>query len=623
MGPFSARYSASIFVLTSMFAAAACGDLPSPSSCSSESACPSGAWCRSGQCVANAAPVAVIETPATTGTSRPLLFRGGASHDADPGDAIAAWSWKVSPPAGTTGCEPLPGSGTTADLTVIFPCAGDHEVSLSVRDSMGLESAVRTVRVRVDLTLDPPQLTAGPDLSVDHRCSGAPLSCTPWDGVSAELALSAIGTAPAGVSFTYRWTVEPPPELAQQPAPRVTFVPSDTVAEPRVRIETAGTAISGRYTFVVAATDSRGMVAVGRQRVDVGNRPPVLSGGGRVLLPHGYDSATRRFIATGETSPATWSDPDGDPVAPLGFTSSRSGDGGNVFDVQGLGDRARITVVVPYTKPSDAGFLIGPGVSRRVELVVADVNGARASTGWDVEVTNRAPRLVTAVPSASVDHTYEAPFQRYTAQAALSSWVDDDGDPLLLAVQGDTTCTDVVERQGTAWVTCSAPFAGRPDVGRLAGQHAFSVTAADPFVPGPAQATRLEIRNRPPRLVAATLTLGMACASVGPTCCTEGIAKGTCLEYDFRFVQTSVLTPVVLDDDGDPLDLSLAASGGCLTAAPPVQPCAGTGCAPVLTMCGDQWACAAWAPAGTLSVSAGDGLAGVTGPVTVDGVCRP
>jgi hypothetical protein len=365
MGPFSARSSALPVVLSFLVALAACGDLPSPAACSGESACPVGAWCRSGQCVANAAPVAVIEPPVTAGTSRPLLFRGAASYDADPGDAIKAWSWKVSPPAGTTGCEPLPGTGSSADLTVIFPCAGDHDVSLSVRDSMGLESAVRTVRVRVDLTLDPPQLTAGPDVSVGHRCSGIPLSCTPWDGVSPELALSAIGDAPAGVTLTYRWSVEPPPELAQQPAPRVTFTPGDTAAEPRVLVETAGTAISGRYTFVVVATDSRGMVAVGRQRVDVGNRPPVLSGGGRVLLPHGYDTGTRRFIATGETPVAAWSDPDGDPVTPLGFTSTRSGDGGTVLDVQGLGDRARITVVVPYAKPSDAGYLIGPGVSGR------------------------------------------------------------------------------------------------------------------------------------------------------------------------------------------------------------------------------------------------------------------
>ena len=217
MGPFPARSSALPFVLSTLVALAACGDPPSPATCSAGSDCPAGAWCRSGQCVANAAPVAVIELPVVLGTSRPLLFRGGGSHDADPGDAIAAWSWRVSPPAGSTGCEPLPGTGSSVDLTVVFPCAGDHEVSLTVRDSMGLESAVRTLRVHVDLTVDPPQLTPGPDASVGHRCSGTPLSCSTWDGASPELVLSAVGSTPAGVTLTYRWSVEPPRSWRSSP----------------------------------------------------------------------------------------------------------------------------------------------------------------------------------------------------------------------------------------------------------------------------------------------------------------------------------------------------------------------------------------------------------------------
>jgi hypothetical protein len=434
--------------------------------------------------------------------------------------------------------------------------------------------------------------------------------------------LAAAGSGPSGVTFTYRWTVELPPELAQQPVPRITFSPDDTSAEPAVRIETSGTAISGRYTFVVAATDSRGMVAVGRQRVDVGNRPPVLSGGGRVLLPHGYDAASARFVATGETPVATWSDPDGDPVTPLGFTSSRSGDGGSVLDVQGLGDHARVTVVVPFTKPSDAGLLIGPGVSRRVELIVADANGARASAGWDVEVTNRPPRLAVTVATVSVDHGYEAPFQRYAAQAALSTWVDDDGDPLLPSVGGDPACTEVVERQGTAWVTCSTPFTGRPDPGRLVGARALTTSVADPFASGPSQETLLEIRNRPPRLVVRDLTVVMPCVADRTFCCSVE-PKGICPEFNSLFVATSVTTPVVVDDDGDPLDLSTAATGGCLSAAAVAAPCAGAACDPVLTMCGDSWACGAWVPTGGLSVSAGDGLASITGTVDVLGSCPP
>jgi hypothetical protein len=119
------------------------------------------------------------------------------------------------------------------------------------------------------------------------------------------------------------------------------------------------------------------------------------------------------------------------------------------------------------------------------------------------------------------------------------------------------------------------------------------------------------------------MDLGMACVQDRMTCCTPGSAKGTCLEHDFRFVQASAVTPVVVDDDGDPLDLSVAGDGGCLTSDAPVKPCTGDACSPVLTMCGNRWACAAWGPTGTLSVAAGDGLASVSGPITVDGVCRP
>ncbi len=612
-----------LVLLSVGLAVAGCGDLPDIASCSESTPCPSGAWCRSGQCVANAAPIAVIEPPDSAGSSRPLLFRGTASHDDDPGDAVSAWSWRASAPPGTSGCEPLPATGTAADFSVVFPCPGEHEVSLSVQDSMGATSAARTLLVRVAATLDPPVAAVGPLLAIEHRCSGAPLSCTPWDGVSPEVALSATATGPAGVTFTYRWSVELPPELAGLTAPTVTFTPGESAAEPRVRIETAGTAIAGRYTFVVAVTDSRGMVAVGRQHVDVGNRPPGISGGGRVLLPHGFDAATGRFVATGETPAASWSDPDGDPVTPLGFTSTRSGDGGNVFDVQGLVDRAQITVVVPYATPSDAGLLIGPGVSRKVELIVADVNGARASTSWDVEVTNRPPRLTVPVATASMDHAYDAVSRRYVAQAGLSTWVDDDGDPLLLSVGGDPSCTDVEGRQGTAWVTCSTPFTGRPDPGRLIGSHPLTVSAADPFEAGPAQATALEVRNRAPRLSAQRLPMEMSCVVDRFTCCAPSGEKGTCGEYDYKYVEIARTVPVVVDDDGDPLDLSAVAAGGCLAAGAVAQPCSGTACDPVLTMCNVVAGCGARFPGGGLSVSASDGAASVAGSIDVVGTCPP
>ena len=610
-------------ILLSLLAAllAGCGDLPTPRTCSSEAPCSAGAWCRSGHCVANAPPEALIESPASPGSNRPVRFRGGGSHDIDAGDAVASWAWKVSAPTGTSGCEPLPASGSGSDFTVVFPCGGDHDLSLTVTDSLGLASAERTIRVHVEATLDPPMLFVAPDISVDHLCNGAPLSCTPWNGLSSSIGLSAIGIAPPGAAFTFRWSVELPPELALQPPPRVTFTPDETAAAPKVLIETGGTAIAGRYTFAVAATDSRGMVAVGRQRVDVGNRPPVVSGGGSVVLSHAYETATRRFVATGSTPTATWTDPDGDPVTPVGFTSSRTGDGGNVFDVQGQGDHALLAVVVPYAQPSDAAFLIGPDVRRRVDLVVADANGARGAAGWDVTISNRAPRLATAVPTASVDHTFEAAAQRYAAQAALSSWVDDDGDPIEFSSSGDPLCVDMASRQGTAWVTCSLAYPGRPAAASFAGTRSIRVAPRDPFEAGPSHDTTLEIRNRKPRPLTVSVELSTGCTNTG-VCCEFDQETSACLASNQRYDPVSKVVPLVVDDDGDPLDLVATASGPCLTVAGAPASCGPGGCSFKVSMCGAASFCGTSKAGGSIALTASDGLESLSATVGVGDICR-
>ena len=571
--------------------------------------------------MANAPPEALIELPASAGSNRPVTFRGGGSHDIDPGDAVASWAWKASAPAGTSGCEPLPASGSGTDFTVIFPCGGDHDLSLTVTDSLGLAGAERTVRVHVAATLDPPALFVAPDISVDHICSGTPLSCTPRNGLSSSVGLSATGIAPPGAAFTFRWSVELPPELASKPPPQITFTPDETAAEPKVLIETAGTAIAGRYTFIVAATDSRGMVAVGRQRVDVGNRPPVVSGGGTVTLPHAYEAATRSFVAVGNTPATIWTDPDGDPVTLVGFSSSRSGDGGNVFDVQGQGDHARLTVVVPYTRPGDAAFLIGPDVRRHVDLLVADMNGARAAAGWDVTISNRAPRLVTAVTIASVDHGFETAAQRYAAQAPLSSWVDDDGDPVEFSSSGDPLCLDMTNRQGTAWVTCSLAYPGRPAVASFAGTRSILVAARDPFEDGPSQATTLEIRNRPPRALAANVEFFTSCTNT-KACCEVDPETRTCLEFKYRYDPVSMLVPLVVDDDGDPLDLAATPSGTCLAVAATPPGCGPGGCSFELSLCADPSFCSRSKPGGSLALTASDGLGSLSSTVTVGDNCR-
>jgi hypothetical protein len=260
----------------------ACGRPPAGRDCKSQADCPPDAHCRAGLCVADRAPVAVVGVPASPVSNVVLRFDGHGSHDPDPGDAVAGWSWDVrAAGAPSPACEPLLGAGRDeAELAVLFPCGGAFDVSLVVADSLGVPSAPSTVRVDVAMSADPPEVVAGADRAVGHRCAGAPLVCTPWDGSSSSFALSALASGPLGVTFRYSWTATPPPELAGQPAARVRFVPGPEVASPEVVLETDGTAIAGRWTFTVVATDSRELSAVARQRLDVGNRPPALAGGG-------------------------------------------------------------------------------------------------------------------------------------------------------------------------------------------------------------------------------------------------------------------------------------------------------------------------------------------------------
>ena len=192
-----------------------------------------------------------------------------------------------------------------------------------------------------------------------------------------------------------------------------------------------------------------------------------------------------------------------------------------------------------------------------------------------------------------------------------------------IIVAGDAACAEVAERQGTAWVTCAAPFTGRPDPGAIVGLHALSVSSSDPFEAGPSQATRLEVRNRAPRLATQSIVIPVPCTVDRTPCCMPGQAKGTCDLLDHRYAATSATAALVVDDDGDPVDLSATASGGCLGSVDVPRPCDGAGCDPALTLCAMSWGCGTGFPSGTIAVATSDGLASVSGSVSVAGECRP
>ena len=561
--------------------------------------------------------MAVLAEPSPLVSNLPLTLDGGGSYDPDPGDSVSSWQWTLRATNGA--CDPEPGSASGEKPSVVFPCAGDFEVSLVVADSVGMASTPATALLHVVQSTDPPEVAVGSDLTLDHRCTGTPPLCTPWDGTNSAVALSAAGSGPVGVTFSYHWSSVLPQAFASTTAPQIAFLPGPDAASPSVLISTQGTAIAGTYAFTVEATDSRGLVAVGRTNVTVGNRPPVVTGGGTFEIPHSFQSSPKAFVATGTTPALTVTDPDGDPVTSLGFAFTHAGDGGSSFAGQGQGTSATVTVTVPYGSPSDGALLIGPSVVRRADFTVVDANGASATGGFAVVVTNRAPRLTSAVTTSSVNHSFDPVGQSYYALAPLSTWVDDDGDPLLPSVSGDPLCPTAMVSQGTAWVTCSLPFSGVPAVGSFAGTHNLSVTMSDPFAAGPSQSTALSILDRPPVIASSPVSLAASCTATSACCAVQA---GQCSVYDVTWGAAEGSVPIATDPDGDPLALSVSTSGTCLSASAPAGPCPSSGCAASLSLCSLPSQCLSVVPGGTLSVSASDGLDFAEGSIAVSSVCE-
>lgn len=592
---------------------AACGQVPAPRHCATSADCAADARCLDEVCVADAPPVAVITSPASLLSNVSYVFGSSGSYDPDAGDSVVTHQWTAS--AAQAPCSPSPDAAATESLAVVFPCAGSFDVKLVVVDQLGVPSAPRVVRVSVAQSVDPPAVAVGADLVMDHRCAGDPLVCTPLDGAQGTtFSLSAAGSSPAAGGFTYRWSYRLPPELSGKPGPSVAFSPDEASPAPVVAVQTQGTAIAGAWEFVVEVTDSRGLVAVGTQRVVIGNRPPDVQGAGPALIqvPHLFSpsapgASTGTMVALGATPALVVTDPDGDPFEAT-FGHAHSGDGANAFLVQGLADHATFSVMVLYGGPADAAYLIGPGVSRTITFAAVDANGAIGSASWEIEVTNRPPRVVAPVTALEVPHTFDAGRSRYLAVAALSAFADDDGDPLWIdAATGDPICAGQQLEPTTlaAEVECAVPYAGVPAANAIAGLHAVTATARDPWAGTPAT-TNVTIGNRAPRLTSGTMTLSPSCST--GTCCLVDPDTKVCQDYYMtQGVAAATIQPPLSDDDGDPMLLTYAAQGSCATISPSSDVCVPGSCSVDLSLCGHVRACGATATSGIISTVATDG----------------
>jgi hypothetical protein len=550
---------AKLIPLLAALALGACSSEPDPSACGSDDQCPATSRCATGVCVADGRPIAAIRAPLPVEAYALVELDGSGSHDPDDGDAVVEHLWTIRPVTARCPAPEVAGSGGIA--RVRFGCPGRYEVSLSVRDGLGVESAPAAVEVEVLPSAGSPAVVAGPDVSTDHTCAGEPLVCEPVDPVILTAATWVPGV-------TLRWSVEPPLDRPLEDGTRrVRLVAAGAGA--RAEIETDGTAISGDWIFRVEALDAHGVLGAAYTRVSIRNRAPVVVAAAPAPFPHAFDPVRSRFTSAGEVA---WSahDPDGDPVE-IAAAWRHVGDGGAAFRGTLGAGRATFTVDVPYAIPPDALHLRGgAGLSRAIELFARDPNRGEGRAAIPVEIGNRPPVLAAGAVDVRVPHRFDALRSRYVADAELGAWSDPDGDPLF-ATTAAAPCDAVSVADGAVRVECSVAYDGTPAVDRIAGVRQVAVRVRDPWSDAAAVALyRLEILNSPPALAYTTNDVSL------PFWLNDPFGKPQTM---FISAGTFTVFPDVKDPDGDPVGLAAtAAPGGTVT--PGVAVCTGPGCVP-------------------------------------------
>jgi PKD repeat protein len=421
------------------------------------------------------------------------------AQDQDPGDAVVGWRWTVT--RLSAACDADVDQGAAATLEVAFWCAGTYEVTLVVTDTVGSDSLPVRKTVTVSASTSAPTIAVGADVSVEHRCAGAPIRCQ----LEQEVTLSASGLSALGGPLSFRWSAVPPD--LRRAAAAVRFSPSAEVAAPVLAIETDGGPISGAWALRVRARDEAGNLAQATQRVAVGNRAPVLDPA-PLQLDHRYGDGV--FKADG-TLTVPLSDPDGDPLEVSVQLVEPAGTGCSAAFTEVAAGRGSFSLSCPGPTGLRAS-------GRVLRAVAADTNDAVTTADARVEVGNRLPvirpRAGASVTELTLDHTV-GPCPGGAGRCFLATGqdafevFDPDGDPL----------TDVTLVAG---VDPSRPGStGEVGAGTAAGQYRFSTpisrpwefrdatgasgfwlgaSVADPFGAAAAPPLSIRITNRPPVL---------------------------------------------------------------------------------------------------------------------------
>jgi hypothetical protein len=524
----------------------ACAKPQTPSECQTNAQCAEACRCNSGVCTADAKPTASLRPLGAIEAFALVQLDGSASHDPDPGDVISDHAWAIR--ALEADCQAPEVTSRGPKPFVRFGCPGRFEVSLAVRDSLGLESARATQEVMVVPANGLSRVLAGPDLTTEHVCAGMPRTCV----TESDVRLSASVTP----ELSLRWSVLAPADRPLDSTRRVRFVPDASAAAPVALIETDGTAISGDWVFVVEAYDSSGVVGAAHTRVSVRNRPPVVEFQPAGPFPHVYDAGRALFVSSGTLA---WSvlDPDGDPVEATA-TWRHVGDGGASFDGEITHTAVSFTAQVPYAAPEDALRLRGgEGLSRRIELAIVDANGAEGATAAEIEIGNRPPVWTGGSIDTLVPHRFDRAGSRYVATVRAGAFIDPDGDPIVGGA-GSGPCGTARVEGNDAWVECSVPFVGVPALDKLVGPRTFTVPVRDPWDgPASARVQSVQILNSPPGVWGAPTPAAVPCRRLNDN--APPLFTVSDLLFD--------VAPAVLDPDGDPVVVTPVVLGGG-TASP-------------------------------------------------------
>lgn len=491
---------------------------------------------------------------APDGSSELQLRANGSS----PGGGELTYEWTAFPPeevVAAPGLEVvfLPGSRVDAPRASISnaggPISGRYRFRVRARNVAGL---LAQAYQEVIVENRPP--TAAPGvLVVPHRYV---------DGLYvAEGDVDTTATDPDGDPLVAAGALSPAP-----PAGCEEEVSPGVGGRVHVRIACSlaeGLIGAAPRTLAVAVADANGGSTSFTASLEIGNRPPELAlhpdfGDGGYALDHrvapcAIDRSGPCFVAeSGDPFVAT--DPDGDPMH--GYALSVRVDAGlpaSRASVAVAGASYRLHYETATSAPAQfrqpdgsSGFWASASIS--------DSLGGVATHSAQARIRNGAPVLREAVPTAQVDHRYDAATRRYLASVQGPVFEDPDGDPITVGVSRGGFCGTATLAGGRATIGCERiwdySLGGIPPFSAAGFSGPTDVTASDGWQTA-VSTTEVTILDRP-----ATVS---APSTVIENCYCKVLIPPTSV---WAASLTDIELPLVLEDpDGDPAQITVKATG--------------------------------------------------------------